>query len=152
MTQQQNKQGGGGCKKIFAIGCGCLVVLAILAGVAAFIFKDEIGGIVEEIGDALKETLEIREKVMDEYEADEVNVAVSTSSGQATLLKVSLKGTPYADLQGEEQVEKAREIASFAKNILKEATDYGAIEIAFQTVRGGVATWSEKHTFKIEDL
>ena len=159
----QNK-GDSGCLKIAGIGCALFIGMVILVVVVVMFRFDSImesqwfrdkAQKVESAKAEVQNMLDLREGLLVDYPADEINIQANIKSGDAGSTRtLTLRFVnPDFDLP-EDRLEReaaAREIALVIAQRFPDLEKYDDVSIAFDK-GGSVVVDSERYTFDVDEL
>jgi hypothetical protein len=142
--------------KVLALGCGCLTVLGV--GIGALVIANWAA--VEEAfrgaSAAMSELFAVRAALQQEYRTAQVTVmARRHARADKPVLVVRMVNPPFlTGFPSGREREKAREIARFARDRLKDPTAYGAFDVVLTkgATVGISASVNQVFTFKPNEL
>jgi hypothetical protein len=132
----------------FVLACfGMLIVSLIVLAVAVAWNWGQVKSLMESARGTFVELNGARSAVAARFKAQQVNVMYKKQNG-ATILSVQLLNSPaYEGLSKDALKEKAREIATTARDALTSPNDYHRFEVVFLQQKGVGVTFSSSSRF-----
>jgi hypothetical protein len=139
--------------KVFAIGCGAILLfVVVIAGAVAWNWP-RLTGLYHRASSAFSELMHVRAVVQDKY-GGAVVVTVKRDGGtDGTVLSVTLANPSFLDqldLDGPAAKEKALEVAAAARDALSPGSEYAAYEVVFSRQRDAGATVATTTSFRFQ--
>ncbi len=160
----EERKSGSGCLKAAGIGCALLfggLILVIVVIVFKFDsikdsewVKEKLES-VESAKTEVRNMLDLREGLLLDYPADEINIQANIKSGDgASTRTLTLRFVNPEFELSEDRAERevaAREIAMVVAERFPDLDKYDSVSIAFDS-RTGIVSDSEQHTFDVSEL
>jgi hypothetical protein len=155
----RDSSGGGGCGRVFMIGCAGVLIVIALAALLLVLNFGRIRGAFDSARATFGEAIEIQQQIQARYAAEHVGVNIRrTPAVEGTVFSITLVNPSFLAEETADPEPAAREVARLAKSLLGSPGDYAQIEVVLKRiVRHGVVTKEQTSSFafpidELEDL
>ena len=137
-----------GCRTALGIGCGVVLLLIVLAGVAVAVNWDKMKSIAQSATATLQDVQAANAAVRAEFDTQAVAAHIQHQAGESRF-NIVLINPPFLESTDQDQLEaKAKEVATVARNAMADPGAYPKFQVTFIERSTGKGAVTIQRTFE----